>query len=47
MGHKHYSTIQRYLHHKPRPQDAAALHKAFGGEDVSPDVSPTEAIQAN
>jgi len=32
MGHQHYSTTQRYLHHKPRPQDAAALHEAFGGE---------------
>ena len=47
MGHQHYSTTQRYLHHKPRPQDAAALHEAFGGEDVSPDVSRTDAIQAN
>lgn len=47
MGHQHYCTTQRYLHHKPRPQDAAALHEAFGGEDVSPDVSRTDAIQAN
>ena len=30
MGHKHYSTTQRYLHHKPRPQDAQRLHEAFG-----------------
>jgi hypothetical protein len=47
MGHQHYSTTQRYLHHRPRPQDAAALHEAFAGEDVSPDVSRTEPIQAN
>jgi hypothetical protein len=40
MGHQHYSTTQRYLHHKPRPQDAAALHEAFGGEDVSPGRVP-------
>lgn len=30
MGHKHYSTTQRYLHHKPRPEDAAAIAEAFG-----------------
>jgi integrase len=33
MGHQHYSTTQRYLHHKPRSQDAAALERAFGGGD--------------
>jgi len=32
---------------KPRPQDSAALHEAFGGEDVSVDVSRTEPIQTN
>jgi integrase len=31
MGHAHYSTTQRYLHHKPRPEHAQALHAAFGG----------------
>jgi integrase len=31
MGHAHYSTTMRYLHHKPRPLDAAALARAFGG----------------
>ncbi len=30
MGHQHYSTTQRYLHHKPRREDAAALEEAFG-----------------
>jgi integrase len=39
MGHQHYSTTQRYLHHKPRREDAAALAEAFGatmenGSDV-------------
>jgi integrase len=29
MGHAHYSTTQRYLHHKPRPEHAQALHQAF------------------
>jgi integrase len=43
MGHQRYSTTQRYLHHKPRPQDARALHEAFGG-DVSPTVSRTGAV---
>ncbi len=33
MGHAHYSTTQRYLHHKPRPEHAAALHAAFGGSE--------------
>lgn len=30
MGHQHYSTTQRYLHHKPRREDAARLAQAFG-----------------
>jgi integrase len=34
MGHQHYSTTQRYLHHQPRREDAAALAEAFG---VRPD----------
>lgn len=29
MGHQHYSTTQRYLHHKPRREDAARLADAF------------------
>lgn len=29
MGHQHYSTTQRYLHHKPRREDAAKLAEAF------------------
>jgi integrase len=30
MGHQHYSTTQRNLHHKPRREDAARLADAFG-----------------
>jgi integrase len=32
MGHQHYSTTQRYLHHKPRPQDAQAIARAFAAD---------------
>jgi len=31
MGHQHYSTTQRYLHHKPRREDAEAIGRAFQG----------------
>jgi integrase len=37
MGHQHYSTTQRYLHHKPKREDAAALAEAF--------ESPSEAAE--
>jgi len=43
MGHAHYSTTQRYLHHKPRPQDAQDLHDAFGGDGYQ-DGYQTEGI---
>lgn len=46
MGHAHYSTTQRYLHHKPRAADALALHEAFR-ETVSPTVSRTGDIDGN
>lgn len=39
MGHKHFTTTQRYLHHKPRPQDAAALAEAFGAPATEPDAA--------
>jgi integrase len=45
MGHQHYSTTQRYLHHKPRPQDALRLQAAADAQNVSPDVSRTETDQ--
>ncbi len=35
MGHQHYSTTQRYLHHKPRREDAAALQEAFASANGS------------
>lgn len=47
MGHQHYSTTQRYLHHRPRPQDALALHDAFASETVSPTVSRNGEIGGN
>jgi integrase len=47
MGHQHYSTTQRYLHHKPRPQDAELLHCAFAGDPVSPAVSRNGDIERN
>jgi integrase len=34
MGHQHYSTTQRYLHHKPRREDAAKLAEAFGDDEA-------------
>lgn len=40
MGHAHYSTTQRYLHHKPRREDAQKLADAF----VSPTISRTETV---
>jgi integrase len=39
MGHQHYSTTQRYLHHKPRREDAARLQDAFRA-DVVPKLVP-------
>jgi integrase len=44
MGHQHYSTTQRYLHHKPRSEDATKLSEAFGSENgaVSRSQSGTE-----
>lgn len=39
MGHQHYSTTQRYLHHKPRREDAEALQEAFGGKRVANGVA--------
>jgi integrase len=45
MGHQHYSTTHRYLHHKPRPQDALRLQAAADAQNVSPNVSPTEPVR--
>jgi integrase len=42
MGHQHYSTTQRYLHHKPRPQDAAAIARAFAVDGDNARANPAE-----
>jgi integrase len=43
MGHQHYSTTQRYLHHKPRREDAARLAQAFGnGHQSGHQSEPTQ-----
>jgi len=42
MGHQHYSTTQRYLHHKPRREDAARLSEAFRAPDAATAVSGHE-----
>ena len=48
MGHKHYSTTQRYLHHQPRREDASKLAEAFAPEEnVTRDVTRTADIQEN
>ncbi len=41
MGHAHYSTTQRYLHHKPRREDAAALAEAFARAEVGSHAQAT------
>jgi integrase len=40
MGHQHYSTTQRYLHHKPRRGDALRLQAAAEGRDALEGVTP-------
>jgi integrase len=47
MGHQHYSTTQRYLHHKPRAEDAAKLSVAFGRNGFSAAQSAVEADPAS
>jgi integrase len=43
MGHQHFSTTQRYLHHRPQPAHAAAFARAFARGDESP--APAEAVE--
>ena len=43
MGHQHYSTTQRYLHHKPRRDDAAKLAEAFEGSTDQANAQETKA----
>jgi integrase len=42
MGHSHYSTTQRYLHHRPRADDARRLERAFGGPGTEAGTELTE-----
>jgi integrase len=42
MGHQHYSTTQRYVHHRPQPAHAAAFARAFAA-DAEEDTTPTRA----
>ena len=50
MRHAHYSTTQRYLHHKPRPEHARLLQEAFAESTIAPvsgharDTHPSEAV---
>lgn len=47
MGHQHYSTTQRYLHHKPRREDAAALAEAFRVPNGVPNSANPSETQRN
>ena len=47
MGHQHYSTTQRYLHHKPRRDDAAKIAEAFEPEPGYQSGSKRDATQRN
>ncbi len=46
MGHQHYSTTQRYLHHKPRREDAARLAEAFKAGHGASEPEPAKAPSA-
>jgi integrase len=47
MGHQHYSTTQRYLHHKPRREDAAKIGEAFASEGGYQSGTKESASQRN
>jgi integrase len=47
MGHQHYSTTQRYLHHKPRREDAAALAEAFRLPNHLPNSGDSDTTERN
>lgn len=47
MGHQHYSTTQRYLHHKPRREDAVRLAQAFEGPNLVPNEGDPGATESN
>ena len=46
MGHQHYSTTQRYLHHKPGREDAARLAEAFKAGHGASEPEPAKAPSA-
>ena len=45
MGHSRLTTTERYLHAKPRVQDAARLSEAFAAEPVLATVRPELAVK--
>ena len=47
LGHAHVTTTMRYVHHRPGKDDAQRLAAAFGGDSVSPFVSPTRDTERN
>jgi integrase len=47
MGHQHYSTTQRYLHHKPRREDAARLSDAFRVPNQVPNLDSSGVTESN
>ena len=47
MGHAHYSTTQRYLHHKPKREDAAKIESAFRVPKRVPNSGTSAATPCN
>jgi len=47
MGHAHYSTTQRYLHHKARREDAAKIAEAFRVPNGAPSSDTSELTESN
>lgn len=47
MGHATFSTTARYLHHQPRPEDAAKLAEAFRVPERVPDPPNSDRTETN
>jgi integrase len=47
MGHQHAVTTQRYIHHQPRPEDAAKLADAFRVPDRVPNPPSSDRTESN
>jgi hypothetical protein len=47
LGHADITTTMRYVHLRPGKDDAQRLAAAFGGDPVSPFVSPTGDTEQN